>query len=480
IISDHMVLQAGTIAPVWGWAEPGETVSVTVAGRTETVAAGADGRWSVRFAALKPSDQPQTLTVAGTNTLVVKDVLVGEVWLASGQSNMNRVVAAALNPQEEIAKATHPRLRMFIVKSAATVTPQADCVGTWQVCSPATVGKFSAVGYFFGRELLDKLAVPVGIVHSSVGGTDIAAWTSAEAQLKDADLKAALERWARDDASYDAATVAARYKQQVGDWEKAAATAKAAGKAAPAKPRVPFAPRDNPNRPANLYNGMIAPLIPYGLRGAIWYQGEHNCGREEAARLYYRQLPLLIADWRARWGSDFPFAWVQLPNFGKEDFRPLVREAMSQSLKVKNTGQAVTIDIGDPNDNHPKNKQEVGRRLGLWALGDVYGKKVPATSGPVFAGHTVRGRELTLRFTHAEGGLVAKGGELHSFQIAGADRKWKPAQARIAGETIVVSHAEIAAPVAVRYAFTNSPTATLYNGADLPASPFRTDDWPLR
>jgi hypothetical protein len=227
-----------------------------------------------------------------------------------------------------------------------------------------------------------------------------------------------------------------------------------------------------------LFNGMIAPLIPYALRGAIWYQGESNCSTLERATLYKIQLPALIEDWRGRWGSDFPFAWVQLPNFSREDFRPQVREAMLQSLRLKSTGMAITIDVGESGDQHPKNKRDVGQRLAYWALGDVYGVSVPSTSGPLPDGHALRGTELSLNFRHADGGLIAKDdGALRGFEIAGEDRQWKPAAARIEGSSVIVSNPEVSSPTAARYSWANDPHGNLYNGAGLPASPFRTDDW---
>ncbi|HEX3655019.1 MAG TPA: sialate O-acetylesterase [Pirellulales bacterium] len=477
IFSDHMVLQASAAVPVWGWAEPGENVTVSIAGQSQTCQADKDGKWTVKLSQLKPNDEPQTVTVQGKNTVTVNDVLVGEVWLASGQSNMAFLVSRGMNAEEEKSAANFPHLRMFTVTRSPQRTPQADCTGQWEACSPETVGNFSAVAYFFGRELHQRLGVAVGLINSSYGGTDIAAWTSLDAQSKSPELQAQIDKWVRADAAYDFAQAKATDEKQLAAWKKKVAQAKAAGKPAPRKPSQSGQPGQDPNFPANLYNGMIAPLIPYALRGAIWYQGEHNTSRLELAELYAQQLPLLVEDWRSRWGSDFPFAWVQLPNFERKDFRPLVREAMLQSLRVKKTGMAVTVDIGEPNDNHPKNKQEVGRRLALWALGTVYGQKVPATSGPLPAGRKIRGSEVVLSFEHTDGGLVAKGGELKGFQIAGEDKVWKPAQAKIEGTEVVVSNPEVKQPVAVRYAWASNPDGNLYNGAGLPASPFRTDDW---
>lgn len=477
IFSDHMVLQQSAALPIWGWAEPGEEISVTLAGQTQTAKADAEGKWSMKLGKILNTAVPQTLTVKGRNTLAVQDVLVGEVWLASGQSNMEFTVSRGLNADQEKAAANFPQIRMFTVAGNPQRIPQADCRGSWKICTPDNVGAFSAVAYFFGRDLHQKLGVPVGLVHSSVGGTDIAAWTSEEVQVKIPELKAQFESWAQRDASYDPVAAKAEQDKQLAAWQQAADKAKEAGKPAPAKPRPTRRPGVDPNYPANLYNGMIAPLIPYAVQGVIWYQGEHNTATDETALLYRKQLPLLIEDWRTRWASQLPFAWVQLPGLEKTgDGRPLVREAMLQSLKVPKTGMAVTIDVGEKNNNHPLNKQEVGHRLALWALGSVYDQKVPATSGPLPAGFEVHGGEVILKFSHTGGGLVARGGELKGFVVAGADKKWFKANARIEGDCVIVSHPDVKEPVAARYSWAWNPDGNLFNSAGLPASPFRTDD----
>jgi len=478
ILSDHMVLQADASVPIWGWAEPGEEVTVSFATQAKTTKADADGKWMVKLDKLKTGDAPQTLTVKGKNTLTVKDVLVGEVWLGSGQSNMALNVGAVNHADEEIAAAKFPALRMFKVSSDATDTPQEDCQGSWQVCSPATVRLYSATAYFFGRDLHQKLGVPVGLINSSVGGTRIESWISSEAQQKTPEVKAAADVLLKAAATYNAAGAKANYEKSVAKWQEAAAQAKAEGKEPPRAPSDPLAIRQKIGGVGGLFNGKIAPLIPYALRGVVWYQGEANSAPDRAV-VYEYQLPALIADWRARWGFEFPFAWVQLPNFDGGAVRdwPRMREAMLKTLKVKNTGMAIAIDVGEANNIHPKNKQEVGRRLALWALGTVYGQKVPATSGPLPSGHEFRGGEVVLKFDHADGGLVAKDGELKGFLIAGEDKKWVSASAKIQGGEVIVSSPDVPKPAAVRYAWENNPQCNLYNGAGLPASPFRTDDW---
>ncbi len=475
LFSDHMVLQAGQADAVWGWASPGEKICVSIAGQTKSATAGTDGRWQLRLDPLRAGG-PHVLKVQSTNTIRVRDVLVGEVWLGSGQSNMAMKVANAQDFAQEQAAANLPTLRMFNVERLPITTPQADCKGQWQVCTPETVGAFSATAYFFGRPLLNELQVPVGLINSSVGGTDIAAWTSAEVQQKVPALLAQMESWKQRDTTFDMAQAKADHERRMAAWKEAAKKARAAKRDVPRAPKPPVEPQHDQNRPANLYNGMIAPLIPYTIRGAIWYQGEHNSRTPETGALYSLQLPLLIADWRARWGYDFPFAWVQLPNFNRTGGGwEVVRESMLKSLSVKDTGMAITIDIGDPKDIHPKNKQEVGRRLAMWALAKVYGKP-GASSGPLPASHEIRGQEVCVRFQHADGGLVAKGGELRGFVIAGADRQWVPAQARIDGQSVIVSSPQVKQPVAVRYAWSDNPDCNLYNGAGLPATPFRTDE----
>jgi sialate O-acetylesterase len=476
IFADHMVIQRGAAVPVWGWADPGEAVTVVIAGQSLKTTAGADGKWMVRLTPIQISD-PLRMTVTGKNTLNVEDVLAGEVWLLSGQSNMVLQVSRALNFEQEQAAANFPQIRTFITERVSAKEPQADAKGRWLVASPDTVGSFSAAGYFFARELHKTLHVPVGLVNSSVGGTAIELWIDAGAQRKSPDLQEAMADLDKQNREFDAAAATARYQTALAKWKKAAAAAKAEGKQPPRAPQDPVALQERKSGLAVLYNGMIAPLIPYALRGALWYQGEANSATEKA-KMYRAQLSLLIQDWRARWGQgDFPFAWVQLPNFNAPGRNwPLMREAMLKTLSVPNTGMAITIDIGEPDNIHPKNKQEVGRRLSIWALGTVYGKS-GATSGPLPAGNEIKGKTMVVTFQHTDGGLVAKGGELRGFQIAGAEKKWVPASAKISGSNVIVSSPEVLQPAAVRYAWANNPDCNLYSGADIPATPFRTDDW---
>lgn len=470
------MLQREAAAPVWGWADPGEQVTVSIAGQTKSTKADKDGKWMVKLADLKAGG-PHALTVKGKNTVTVEDVLIGEVWLGSGQSNMAMTVNRAKDFEQEQAAATHPRIRMFTVASGASATAQPDCKGAWEICSPESVARFSAAAYFFGRELHKALNMPVGLVNSSVGGTPIESWISPEAQARSPELQAFFEAQKTEEAKFDPAAAKVQHAKALERWKEAAAKAKAEGKPAPRRPQDPIAVRERKGNAGGLFNGKIAPLIPYAIRGAVWYQGEANTVPDKAP-FYQHQLPLLVKDWRERWGYAFPFAWVQLPNYDApgRDW-PTVREAMLKSLSLPATGMAITMDIGEAGDIHPKNKQDAGKRLALWALAAVYGRKDLSASGPLPAAHKVAGERIEITFKHADGGLVARDGELKGFEVAGADKQWKPAKARIEGNKVIVWGTGVKQPVAARYAWENNPACNLFNGAGLPASPFRTSEW---
>lgn len=482
IFSDHMVLQRDISIPVWGWADPGEKVTVQIEGQTKTATANADGQWSLKLDKLSAT-APVTLTVKGRNTIVITDVLVGEVWLASGQSNMQLPVNDVMNAGKEKATADFPQIRMFTVARRPAATPQTDCEGEWVVCSPQTAGRFSAAAYFFARDLHQKLKIPVGVIHASWGATPIETWTSMERMEGKPEFAPVFKAWeAKLSVPYDEQKAEAEYVRALEMWTKTVAQRTAAGEKLPPRPEKKGDPRLDKNYPANLFNGMIAPIIPYGIRGAIWYQGENNAG-SAFPRLYAKQLPLLIKDWRERWGlGDFSLAWVQLPNFqpnakvSASQGWPIIRNGMLKSLSVTNTGMAITMDVGDPKNIHPQNKQAVGHRLALWARAKVYGENIPY-SGPLPARRRIDGSRITVSFQHTDGGLVAKDGELREFEIAGKDGKWVRAMAQIRDDQVIISSPEVTAPVAARYAWSDNPNCNLYNGAGLPASPFRTDDW---
>lgn len=468
---DRMVLQRDRPVPIWGWAVAGARVTVQFADQTKTAIADADGQWLVKLDAMSASADSREVCVSSLGeTLQFHDVLVGEVWLASGQSNMELSVRDARGDPDNKSGAVLSHIRLFSVGLSAQSRPQCDCQGQWVVSSPNSVGEFSAVAYFFGRELQRNLGVPVGLICSSSGGSSIEAWVSRDAQAEKPWFQAISKAWEQPEA--------VQFAQQMSAWLGSPDRPR---KRAPSYPRPGTATYPLGRfQPATLFNGMIRPLARYAIRGVIWYQGESNTTSESQARLYADQLPLLIGDWRSRWEQgQFPFLFVQLPNFqppGEDSPWALIREAMLKTLQVPHTGMAVTIDLGESNDLHPKNKLDVGRRLAALALAKVYGEKT-ACSGPLPAGHEVRGGKMVLSFQHTEGGLFAKGGELKGFVIAGEDRQWKPATARIKGDKVIVSRPSVKRPVAVRYAWAGNPACNLYNRAGLPASPFRTDEW---
>jgi sialate O-acetylesterase len=379
-------------------------------------------------------------------------------------------VANAQNADWEIEHATYPGIRMFSVKRTSAESPQEDCEGTWEAASPETVGDFSAVGYFFARNLHETLHVPIGMVHSSWGGTPAESWTSAPTLAKTKDGAHMVAR-------HETEVIA--YRDKMTEYRKALRAWKADPNSGdePKEPKRSIWANDS-WRPSGLYNAMIAPLIPYTIRGAIWYQGESNAGR---AYQYRELFSSMIQDWRQQWGlRAFPFYFVQLANFnaGKAPTWPELREAQNMALRLPHTGTAITIDIGNRDDIHPKNKQEVGRRLALVAMTDAYGKRV-YHSGPMYRDAADEGDSIRVRFYHTWKGLTVHGDDgLAGFEVAGEDHEYHPASARIDGDTVLVQSDEVPHPVAVRYAWENDPPATLYNGVGLPASPFRSDDWP--
>jgi sialate O-acetylesterase len=480
VIGDNMVLQRGKASHIWGWAEPDEQIMVSASWRTMSwgVTANKDGKWSFEMNPPKTAG-PHEMTIGDTNTVTIKNILVGEVWVCSGQSNMQWSVRASANAEQEIAGADYPKVRLFTVKRKVADEPQTDCEGSWTMCSPETVPNFSAVGYFFGRELHKELNVPIGLIHTSWGGTPAEAWTRRGALESVPDCLPILQRFDEAMAKYPEAKK--KYDEDVVKWKEAAEKAKAEGKNPPRKPRGPFAP-GNPHSPAGLYNAMIAPLIPYSIGGAIWYQGESNAGR---AYQYRKLFPAMITNWRKDWGQgNFPFLFVQLANFMAIDPEPVdsawaeLREAQLMTLALPNAGMAVIIDIGEARDIHPKNKQDVGKRLALWALAKTYGKKL-TYSGPIYKSKRTEGNKIILEFEHVGGGLIADGDKpLKGFAVAGANRKFVWADAKTEGDTVVISSDGVSEPAAVRYGWANNPVCNLYNKEGLPASPFRTDDWP--
>ncbi|MDR1879728.1 MAG: sialate O-acetylesterase [Tannerellaceae bacterium] len=447
VFSDNMVLQQQANVPVWGKAKAGKTVRITTSWDNKTYSQTADptGFWKVEIQT-PVAGGPYTITLSSGKTIKLNNVMAGDVWICSGQSNMEMQVLGwgkVNNYEEEIKDAAYPDIRFLQIEKEVSPTPLNDIKAAgngWQVCSPATVPDFSAVGYFFGRSIHQSQHIPIGLINTSWGGTIAETWTSRES------LEAMKE-----------------FTEAI----------KAVAAMTPGQDK-------NPNRPTLLYNAMLHPLIPYTIKGAIWYQGEANAGR---AYQYRELFPLMITDWRKQWGYDFPFYFVQLANYMKPVAEPAesawaeLREAQQKTLHLSNTGMAVTIDIGDADDIHPKNKQDVGRRLALAARANTYGEKIDY-SGPAYESYTIEGNRIRLFFKHTNGGLQAKGGEpLKGFAIAGVDHTFHWADAVIDGNTVVVSSPEVSFPVAVRYAWADNPACNLSNGTQLPASPFRTDDW---
>ncbi len=478
--TDHMVLQREMKVPVWGTAEAGEQVTVEFAGQKKTAAAAADGKWRVDLDALTASAESRSVTITGSKTaqpVKLNDVLVGEVWLASGQSNMVFPVQASgpyhglINYEGEIATAKYPELRMFTGRDTKAHDPQSKVAssGGWVVCSPETVGTFSAVGYVFARDLQQQLKVPVGILTEASGASCAEAWISRESLAADAKMKPVLD-------AFDAG-----YKLYNSGPDGQAAEAKT--RPTPInKPRVPrpAAPDRDQHMPTVLFNAMINPVVPYAIRGVIWYQGESIVGGTPGLNLYGHILEVLIKDWRKQWGqNELPFYVVQLP--GQDDIsnNPRIREEQQTVLALPHTGLAVTIDTGEIKNVHPSNKAPTGYRLALIALADAYKQNIEY-SGPLYQSMDVKNGTAVIHFTHLGKGLTAKGGALKGFQIAGEDKNFVDAEAKIDGNTVVVSSPDVKTPAAVRYAWARFPEGmgcNLYNAYDLPAAPFRTDKW---
>ena len=472
LFGDHMVVQRDAPVHVWGTAEPGEAVQVAFRGQSVSTAAAEDGRWEV-YLDPGPAGGPFGLAVEGSNRVEFEDVHVGEVWVGSGQSNMVWPLERSRDAEQEIAAAEHPGIRYFKVTLNTSDTRLEDVEGQWQVVSPETASGFSGVGYFFARHLHKQLGVPMGIIQSAWGGTPAESWTSARTLAEEPALANMSAEFAAEAMADEAV-----YADRLATWEKRSAAAKAEGKEAPRRPPPPRALRPQ-HKPSALFNAMIAPLLPYAIRGTIWYQGENNASRGQGY-LYRRLFRAMIEDWRREWGiGAFPFLFVQLANYGRvpeESTWPELREAQAMALGLANTGMAVTIDVGNPTDIHPRNKQDVGLRLALAARAIAYGEHDLEYSGPLFRQATRDAAGLRLWFDHVGGGLEARGGPLEGFQVAGRDGKFVSAQASISGNTVLVSSAAVKHPVGVRYAWAADAQGNLFNDAGLPASPFQTNE----
>lgn len=471
LFSDNMVLQREANLPVWGTADNGEKVTVSVAGQTVRTVAK-DGKWQVRLKPLKAGG-PLTLTfvgegAGGRNSTEVKNVLVGDVYLCSGQSNMEWRLSNAYQGAEAIAASKDPMLRLYTVPKRVSETPQTTLGGRWEESSPETTPAFSAVAYYFGRDLRKAKNIPIGLIHTSWGGTPAEAWTSKTVLESNPVFRSILERQAKAVADYPQAME--RFKAAQEKYTKDMELAKAGVAPTPTAPRAPANPV-NQNSPSTLYNGMVAPLVPFAVKGAIWYQGESNAGR---AMEYRTLFPAMIQNWRSDFGSNFPFLFVQIAPYN--GMGPEIREAQLYTLQtVPNTAMAVITDYGEAADIHPKKKEPVGARLALAARALAYGEKI-TYSGPLFEKMQVMNGKAVLHFKSVGGGLKAEGGDLTGFTIAGEDGKFVEAKAVITGkDTVEVSSPMVTKPTAVRYGWSNVPVVNLYNQEGLPASPFRTD-----
>ncbi|MEO6907041.1 MAG: sialate O-acetylesterase [Abditibacteriaceae bacterium] len=497
--TDNMVLQREKPAPVWGWADPGELITVEFAGQKKICTADAQGDWMVKLEPLQASSEPQKLTVTSKETIEVSNVLIGEVWLCAGQSNMGLNLTEVFNAKQEIAAADYPQFRFLRAPASSSLLPADNLTGgSWQICTPQTAANFAATAYFFGRDLHKALKIPIGIIEFDRGATGIECWVPLEAYQNAP--SPALQQIGRIVSSWNPQSVIgkevhAEAFKAIAAWLPTAKKALEEKRAVPAEPLLP-APSRVVSNPCETFNGVVHPLIPFAIRGVAWYQGESNPGEGE---IYQLKMEAMISGWRRAWGQgDFPFYYVQLTNEGlpnqdpDEDatFRYVpVREAQRRVLRVENTGMVVAIDLGEDANGHPRNKQDVGGRLALWALAKDYKRKV-AFSGPLYRSYRIVGDKIILFFDHVGSGLMVgdksglepvvevKGKALQYFAIAGAGRKWYWGEARIVGDTVVVRSDDVPAPVKLRYAYSMNPKGPkLYNREGLPASPFRTDDW---
>lgn len=507
VFGDHMVLQRGLANPIWGWADPGATVTVKFAGQEKSATADDRGRWKLKLDPIAEAvAEGQTIEISsGQQLLSLKDVLVGDVWICSGQSNMEWRVTQSANPQEEVAAADHPQIRLFDVQGHTIApSPKDNLNGKWAVCSPQTVGGFSAVGYYFGRELNQKGGVPIGLIGTNWGGTRVEPWTPPVGFRSVKELEGLSKQVDVSDATTEAGKANwGGYLDSMEVWLRENRKSLAAGDGVSAPPESPGV--KNQGQPTAIYNAMVAPLVGYGVRGAIWYQGESNGNEGEP---YFFKLKALIEGWRTVWDQgDFPFYFyvVQLANFQNPQTSPAggdgyarIRNGQTRVLEIPHSGLAVIIDIGEARDIHPKNKQDVGKRLARWALRDVFGQDI-VVSGPKFKSLEIQGEKAIVSYDFVGAGLMPgkkeglepvklaesldiDGGTgsnaVDGFAIAGEDKVWHWAKATIEGEKVVLTSPEVSAPVAVRYAYAANPVrANLYNKDGLPAVPFRTDDW---
>ena len=487
LFGNHMVLQRDAPAPLWGRATPDAEVTVTLTGganQTHTVTAAEDGRWRVVLEPLSPGE-PLTVTISGDGKLEFRDVVVGEVWVCSGQSNMKWAVNRSMNGELDLLTADRPNLRLLTVPGSGSQTPRDDFQGQWERCTPAAAGPFSAIGYHFGRRLVDVLDVPVGLIDNAWGGSAAEAWTPRERLEADERFATAAKKWQQRDAQSDVAQQTEQNEKSMKNWRRRADQSIAKGQRPPEIPQGRGWLFGN-QRPGNLYQARVAPIAGYAVRGVIWYQGESN---QDRAAMYNVLFPLMIESWRDAWGQEkLPFYWVQLADYLAVHPNPTdskwarVREAQTKTLdRLPDTGQAVIIDLGEGNDIHPRNKQEVANRLARIALAKDYGYQLRYQSPRLKSMEVVNGKAILTLAPFGSGLKVVDSDQIVGFAICGADKKWQWAKAKLVdkGKTgqVEVWHPQIAEPVAVRYAWADNPEANLFTGERLPVTPFRTDDW---
>lgn len=481
IISDGMVLQQQQANPIWGWDTPGTAVTVTFAGQTHRATAGADGRWTVRLAPLTASAEPRTLAIAGSSQRALRDVLVGEVWMCSGQSNMQWSLSQSYHGDLEALATDLPQVRLISVPQVGTQELQSDFKGRWEAASPATTPSFSAVGLIFGRYLHQVLKVPVGLIDNAWGGSAAEAWVRRSTLESDPRFAALMAGARQREAGLLSPEGRAAFEASLQKHREDAAKAKAAKKTAP---RAPQDWLTGNARPGNIFAGVVHPTLGYGMKGVIWYQGESNASR---AHEYATLFPFMIEQWRKEWGQgDFPFYWVQLADFREEKPRPgesdwaELREAQTKAQRLANTGQAVIIDVGEGRDIHPRNKQEVAARLARIALARDYGRTLPHRSPEFRAADFAGGKAVVTLDTFGSSLRAFDVAEVRGFALCGEDRVWHWATGRILGsDRVEVSSPQVTAPIAVRYAWADNPVCNLYSADGLPATPFRSDDFPL-
>ncbi len=494
LFTDNMVLQAHHDDPIWGTASPGEEITIFITSsdfksETKVLTPGDDGHWRATLPSMGPTmteSAALTIRIQGKNEITLKNVLVGEVWICSGQSNMEWTLRGSFESKKDIESASDPLMRLYSVPRVTSMKPLENVPHSsnknaqfthWYVASPDSVPGFSAVGYYFGKHLRESRKVPIGLIHTSWGGTPAEAWTSRPALNAEPSLRHYHDNLDSAIANFDAEKAKEQYEAALKKWEQKVADAKGTNTPTPPKPRLPVAPGTGPGSPSVLYNAMIAPLIPYGIAGAIWYQGESNAGK---AFEYRTLFATMIQDWRKNWNQgDFPFLFVQLAPFDTNAPWAELREAQFLTLALPRTGMAVITDVGEAKDIHPKKKEPVGARLALAARAIAYGEQIEY-SGPVYESVKLDGDKAILTFSHAASGLEAKDGKLTGFTIAGDDQKFVDATAEITGpDAIVVSAPGVSKPESVRFGWSSNPKVNLWNRAGLPATPFRTDTWPI-